>query len=271
MVVRAGETGHAPTSSVARMQMATLPDSLANKFQEALQACEAAGACETPAPQQPRREVRFNLEPQLPQTRADDVQLLSSASPIEKQLAPGGGVSGGGAWAWLSGKKGWFGATIGLLCVSLLAAAALYLRKRFIAPLIYGGGGKKRQNGDKQGGRAQQAFSSPVFAYESTNQRRPIDEGGYNNDDFSSPPVIPAFAKRHLRFQNATVATAPPPRSKKASSRKGTPAAVAPTPLVVAAHEDEEEEPLEQSSVRRRLPPQHHTDDAAADPGFDPI
>lgn len=201
---------------------ASLPASLAGRFQEALDACETAGLrCETPAvvlppsaaAPPPPRVVQFDL-PDVP----------------SKAAVPGTAEASGGVLAWLLGKKGWLGAMVGLVLVALLAAAAMYVRKHVVRPLLFGGGKKEQARSHEQAG--------PMAV--------------------PPPPVIPAFAKKRVRFREKVVSVSPE---------------VPPEPLAVPS----KKAPRKASSPKQKEPPvpmppsPPPSDEEAEDPGFEPI
>jgi hypothetical protein len=180
---------------------ARLPASLAGRFQEALDACEIAGKCDTPAvvvpaAELPRRVVHF------------DPTLAAAPAAPAAPAVPDPAAGGGGLFAWLAGKKGWVGAVVGLVVVALLAAGAMYVRKHFVRPMLFGGIKKQPQGAPDTG---------PTSAV-------------------PPPPVIPAFARRRVRFKDAaapaaakvqvvptqppTVPQAPPPARKPKKSQR---------------------------------------------------
>jgi hypothetical protein len=189
--------------------------SLAGRFQEALDACEGAGRCETPAqlmaPELLRKTVRFDV-PQ-PGITAPEVLPVAATAPLDS-VAVIPPATGGGVFPWLAGKKGWVGAAVGLVVVALLAAAAMYVRKHWVRPLLFGG--------DKP---------------------KPPEQGPMTS--LPPPPVIPAFARRRVRFKEQvksredllTVPEAPPPgpaavplppqRRKERSKKQSAPAPTA--------------------------------------------
>lgn len=205
--------------------------SLAGRFQEALDACEGAGRCETPAvltaPELPRRTVKFDV----PQFGVAAPAPQAAPLPTAAVIPP---ATGGGAFAWLAGKKGWVGAVVGLVVVALLAAAAMYVRKHWVRPLLFGGG-KPRPPAPQEPGGGQQGPTTSL----------------------PPPPVIPAFARRRVRFKEQAksreallavpepppeppAVPLPPQRRKEQSKKRSAPPAV-PQP---APSEDElESEP----------------------------
>lgn len=209
---------------------ARLPLSLAGKFQEALDACEGATKCETPAvlaAPEIKRNVRFDLPEVSP--------LAVLPSPDQQHLLP----TKTGFSAWILGKKGWVGAVVGIVLISLLAVLAMYVRKRFISPLIFGN--KKEVSSTAQQQQPHAAKSNSI--------------GG----GLPPPPVIPAFARRHVRFQE----------ERKAKNTSSNP----PPPSLVLPPEEETEEHEEVPVVVKKQKKTKNLPVIAAedDPGFEPI
>jgi hypothetical protein len=206
---------------------ARLPASLAGRFQEALDACEIAGKCDTPAvvvpaAELPRRVVHFDPAPP-PALVADPA------------------TTGGGVFAWLAGKKGWVGVVVGLVGVALLAAGAMYVRKHFIRPMLFGSKGQQETQG------APGAPAGPTSAV-------------------PPPPVIPAFARRRVRFKDAQTAAPAAPQPPAVPARKPKKSQRAPLAVPQPPLPSQESEPdLEEDPSRGRHSSQEE------DPGYEPL
>lgn len=210
---------------------ARLPLSLAGKFQEALDACEGATKCETPAvlaAPEIKRNVRFDLP------EASPLVVLPSP-PDQQHLLP----TKTGFSAWILGKKGWVGAVVGIVLISLLAVLAMYVRKRFISPLIFG---------DKK-----QVSST-------TQQQQQPHAAKSNGGGLPPPPVIPAFARRHVRFQEER-------KAKNTLSSSSNP----PPPLLPPEEETEEHEEVPVVVKKQKKTKNLPVIAAEDDPGFEPI
>ena len=223
-----------------------MPASLAGKFQDALAACEVAGRCETPAvvvaaPEPPllRRAVHFDVAPNNPNPEP------SVAPPVvpEAPAAPQKMLS------WLAGKKGWIGAVVGLVVVALLAVAAMYVRKHFVRPMLFGGKQKS----------SYQPADPPKHSEGNLSQASLVPP----------PPVIPAFARRRVRFketppqapQRRVLEELPPeePEPPKAQKKRRT---VQPPPQAAAPAPSEEDEVASLGG---------EGEGAADDPGYEPL
>jgi hypothetical protein len=202
---------------------ARLPASLAGRFQEALDACEMAGKCDTPAVVVPAAE--------LPQRVVHFDPALAAVPPPVAPLVAAPAGDNGGVFAWLAGKRGMVGAVVGLVVVALLAAAAMYVRKHFVRPMLFGNSkGQQETQGAPPAG--------PTSA-------------------MPPPPVIPAFARRQVRFkdtQTPAKVVAPQPRAvpqaplpaKKPKKSQRAPLAVPQPPLPpeeVELDQSQEEDP----------------------------
>ena len=194
--------------------------------------------CETPAalePPRPRRAVHFDP---LPIAAIPAPPVVPVDIPESKGFLSCFGV------------KGWIGTIMSLVAIAALVGAALYVRKHFVRPLIFGAGQK----------------SATLLPQNPT------------------PPLIPAFAKRRVSFDAPSVpipqkVRTPGPTPRARSGAGGVTAAAPLRPAQRPSRRQELQEEEEEPPAQRRVEPpppeapqaEESDEGEMSDPNFEPL